>query len=86
MPLRSRRFTSRFLFPFAVLATLTGCAETLTPAQSRAWDAFKDCQKVATTARLTQLTPEGRLGFESREGDYQAMIKCLSERHGYKFQ
>jgi len=67
-----------------VLAGLGGCAQNITPAQSRAWDAFHDCKKLAPTANITQLTPEGSLGFESREGDYQIMIKCLDERYGYK--
>ena len=67
-----------------VLAGLGGCAQNMTPAQSRAWDAFHDCKKLAPTANITQLTPEGSLGFESREGDYQIMIKCLDERYGYK--
>jgi hypothetical protein len=63
-----------------------GCAESLNPAQGRAYDAFKDCRRLAPTANLTRLTPDGGLGFESREGDYQIMIKCLDERYGYKFQ
>ncbi len=66
--------------------TLSGCAENLNPAQKRAYGAFKDCQLLAPTANLTRLSLEGDLGFESREGDYQIMIRCLSERHGYKFQ
>ena len=69
-----------------VIGGLCGCAESLTPAQTRAWDAFKDCQKLAPTASLTQLSPNGGLGFQSREGDYQIMIKCLNERYGYKYQ
>jgi hypothetical protein len=69
-----------------LLGGVAGCAETLTPAQSRAWDAFQDCRKLAPTANLTQLTPDGGLGFQSREGDYQIMIRCLNERYGYKFQ
>jgi hypothetical protein len=67
-----------------VIAGLGGCAQNMTPAQSRAWDAFHDCKKLAPTANITQLTPEGSLGFESREGDYQIMIQCLDERYGYK--
>ena len=77
---------TRVLALAAVVGAVAGCAESLTPAQTRAWDAFKDCQKLAPTAQLTQLTPEGRFGFQSREGDYQIMIQCLTERHGYKFQ
>ena len=69
-----------------VIGSLSGCAESLTPAQTRAWDAFQDCRTLAPTANLTQLTPEGGLGFQSREGHYQIMIKCLNERYGYKFQ
>ena len=69
-----------------VIAGLGGCTQTMTPAQSRAWDAFHDCKKLAPTANITQLTPEGSLGFESREGDYQIMIKCLDERYGYKYR
>lgn len=64
---------------------LTGCASSLTPLQERALDAFRDCQKLAPTAVLTQATPEGGLGFESREGDYQIMKRCLEERYGYRF-
>jgi len=69
-----------------VIGGLGGCAESLTPAQTRAWDAFQDCRKLAPTANLTQLSPDGGLGFQSREGDYQIMIKCLNERYGYKYQ
>jgi hypothetical protein len=69
-----------------VIGGLGGCAESLTPAQIRAWDAYQDCRKLAPTANLTQLPPEGGLGFQSREGDYQIMIKCLNERYGYKYQ
>ena len=76
----------RLLVTAAMLvATCGGCAESLNPAQTRAWDAFKDCHKLAPTANLTRLTPEGGIGFESREGDYQIMIKCLNERYGYKY-
>jgi hypothetical protein len=77
----------RLLVLASILAgCLGGCAESLNPAQTRAWDAFQDCRKLAPTANLTQLTPEGGLGFESRGGDYQIMIKCLNERYGYKYQ
>lgn len=69
-----------------VIGGLGGCAESLTPAQTRAWDAYQDCRKLAPTANLTQLNPNGSLGFVSREGDYQIMIKCLNERYGYTFQ
>ena len=65
---------------------LSGCAENLNPAQKRAWGAFQDCRQLAPTAHLTRLSEDGSLGFESREGDYQIMMRCLSERHGYKFQ
>ncbi len=68
------------------MGCLGGCAESLNPAQIRAWDAFQDCRKLAPTANLTRLSPEGGLGFESREGDYQIMIKCLNERYGYKYR
>jgi hypothetical protein len=65
---------------------LSACAENLNPAQKRAYGAFQDCRQLAPTANLTTLSEDGSLGFESREGDYQIMIRCLSERHGYKFQ
>jgi hypothetical protein len=65
---------------------LTACAEALNPAQQRAWEAFQECRKLAPTANLTRLSPDGSLGFESREGDYQIMSKCLNERYGYKLQ
>jgi hypothetical protein len=77
----------RLLVPASILmGCLGGCAESLNPAQTRAWDAFQDCRKLAPTANLTQLTLDGGLGFQSREGDYQIMIKCLNERYGYKYQ
>ena len=69
-----------------VIVGVAGCAEKLNPAQRRAYDAFQDCQRSAPTANLTRLRPDGGLGFESREGDYQAMIRCLTERHGYNFR
>lgn len=65
---------------------LSACAENLNPAQRRAWGAFHDCRQQAPTANITTLSEDGSIGFESREGDYQIMIRCLSERHGYKFQ
>jgi hypothetical protein len=81
------RVPVRLLVPVSTLmGCLGGCAESLNPAQTRAWDAFQDCRKLAPTANLTQLNPDGGLGFTSREGDYQIMIKCLNERYGYKFQ
>lgn len=70
-----------------VAATAAGCATaTLTPAQTRAWDAFQDCRKLAPTANLRELTLEGNISFESREGDDRIMQKCLSERHGYRYR
>lgn len=74
------------VFVAVVCLGLTACAESLNPVQTRAWDAFKDCRQRAPTANLTELTPDGRIGFESGAGDYQIMIRCLSERYGYKFQ
>lgn len=70
----------------ALAITLSGCAQPLNPVQQRAWDAFQDCRTLAPTANLTWLTPDGGLGFESREGDYQIMIRCLNERYGYGFR
>jgi len=70
-----------------IAVLVAGCAAVkLTPAQSRAWDAFKDCQPLAPTANLKEVTQEGGISFESREGDYQIMLKCLSERHGYTYR
>lgn len=68
------------------LALCAACAPSLTPLQERAYSAFKDCQNVAPTAQLGELLPDGRFGFTARPGDYQRMIRCLEERHGYKFQ
>ena len=79
-------YVARFLVLSPLVTVLTGCAPQMTPLQERAWDAFKDCQKLAPTAHITQVLPDGRIGFESREGDYQIMIRCLEERHGYKFR
>ncbi len=70
----------------ALVLMLSGCAESLNPVQKRAWDAFQDCRQLAPTANLTTLSPEGGIGFQSREGDYQIMLRCLNERHGYKLQ
>ena len=70
-----------------IAVVVTGCAAAkLTPAQTRAWDAFKDCQPLAPTAVMKEVTPDGGIGFEAREGDYQIMLRCLSERHGYTFR
>ena len=76
----------RVLVLAGLCVALSACAENLNPAQRRAYGAFQDCRQQAPTANLTRLSPDGSIGFESREGDYQAMIRCLSERHGYKFQ
>ncbi len=73
----------RYATLFLIASTLTACAAAkMTPAQSRAWDAFQDCRKLAPTANLRGLTPEGGISVESREDDLQIMQKCLSERHG----
>jgi hypothetical protein len=64
-----------------------GCASLgLNPAQERAYGAFKDCQGVAPTAQLGELLEDGRFSFTARPGDYQRMIQCLKEKHGYQFQ
>jgi hypothetical protein len=69
------------------LVGFSGCASPgLNPAQERAYGAFKDCQSVAATAQLGELREDGTLSFTARPGDYQRMLQCLDERHGYKFQ
>jgi hypothetical protein len=62
----------------------TGCV-AMTPLQDRAWHAFQDCQRVARTAQLRQVTPDGRLGFEAEDGDMVQMKTCLRDRWGYPF-
>jgi hypothetical protein len=65
----------------------SGCASPgLNPAQQRAEAAFKDCQRTAATAQLNELREDGNMSFTARPGDYQRMIQCLTEKHGYKFQ
>ena len=83
--MRRLRCASWTLLALGIIA-LAGCAENFTPAQKRAYDAFQDCRRLAPTANLTQISPEGSIGFESREGDYQIMLKCLNERHGYNYR
>ncbi|HET6368281.1 MAG TPA: hypothetical protein VFG27_13680 [Pseudomonadales bacterium] len=69
----------------AAAVVLPGCATPmLNPAQERAYGAFKDCQQVAATAQLGELREDGGISFTARPGDYQRMLACLSERHGYK--
>ena len=70
--------------PVLVVGALASCAE-MTPLQARAWHAFQDCQHVARTARLAQVTPDGRIAFEADEGDMANMKQCLRDRWGYPF-
>ena len=66
---------------------LVGCATpNLNPAQERAYAAFNDCQRLSPTAQLGEITEAGGISFTARPGDYQRMIQCLGEKHGYKFQ
>lgn len=70
------------------LALVGGAAAScvmMTPLQERAWHAFQDCQHVARTARLAQVTPDGRLAFEAEDGDMAKMKQCLRDRWGYPF-
>ena len=69
-----------------LLTGVAGCAPSMTPLQEKAWDAFKDCQQLAPTAQLTELTPDGRFGFMTREStEFTTMKRCLEERYGYRF-
>ena len=67
------------------LVGLTASCVSMTPLQERAWHAFQDCQRVARTAQLRQVTPDGRLGFEAEEADMANMKQCLRDRWGYPF-
>jgi hypothetical protein len=67
-----------------VLGATASCV-AMTPLQERAWHAFQDCQRVARTAQLRQVTPDGRLGFEAEEADMANMKQCLRDRWGYPF-
>jgi hypothetical protein len=72
-----RRFTR-----VAVLAvvSLAGCAG-LTPGQEQGWTAFHDCQQVAPSAALEDLTD--RVNYRTQEGvDFTAMKACMESR-GY---
>ena len=69
----------------AVALTLVACAEAMTPLQQRAFDAFRDCQRENPTARITRLTPEGRLAYTASPQEYLRVRQCLQERHGYRF-
>lgn len=69
----------------ALALTAVGCAGQMPPLQQRAYDAFTDCQRENPTARLTRLTPEGRLGATAAPVEYQRVRQCLMERHGYRY-
>lgn len=69
----------------ALALSLAGCAPPMTPLQQRAYDAFRDCQRDNPTARLTQLTPDGKLGYTAAPVEYQRVRQCLGERYGYRF-
>jgi hypothetical protein len=69
----------------ALALTLPACAEQMTPLQHRLYDAFRDCQRDNPTARLTQLTPDGRLGYTAAPVEHRRMRQCLEERYGYRF-
>lgn len=77
--------SARGLLIAAVALTLSACAETLTPLQQRAFDAFRDCQRDNPSARITQLTPDGRLAYTASPPEYLRVRQCLQERHGYRF-
>lgn len=67
------------------LAGVSACAPTMTPLQERAWHAFQDCQAVARTASLVQITPDGRIAFGAEDTDMPKMKQCLRDRWGYPF-
>ena len=69
----------------ALVGGLTASCVAMTPLQARAWHAFNDCQSVARTARLAQVTVDGRIAFEAEDGDMASMKQCLRERWGYPF-
>ena len=67
---------------------LSGCGYLkTTPAQDRVYTDFEACKTAtsAGTAHLTMVTPEGRFGYDSREGDFQKMQLCL-EGKGHRFR
>jgi hypothetical protein len=75
----------RWLLIGALALTVGACASQMSPLQQRAYDAFRDCQRDNPTARLIQLTPEGKLGYTAEPVEYQRMRQCLGERYGYRF-
>jgi hypothetical protein len=74
----------RWTLIIALAFTAAACASQMTPLQQRAYDAFRDCQRDNPTARLTQLTPDGRFGYTAAPVEYQRMRQCLGERYGYR--
>ena len=69
----------------ALVSAATASCVVMTPLQGRAWHAFQDCQHVARTARLAQVTPDWRIAFEAEDGDMVNMKQCLRDRWGYPF-
>jgi hypothetical protein len=65
-----------------VAGTLAGCAG-LTAPQEQGWRSFHDCQAVAVSAALEDLTPGGRVNYRTQEGvDFTVMKACMEAR-GY---
>jgi hypothetical protein len=67
------------------LLGLGACATQMPPLQARALDAFKDCQRLAPSATLQNVSEEGGLSYTTREGhDVGIMQQCLHDRWGYR--
>jgi hypothetical protein len=65
-----------------VTAGVAGCAG-LNVGQEQGWVAFRDCQKGAPSATLEDLSPSGRVHYQSLEGvDFSSMKACM-ERGNY---
>ena len=68
-----------------LILVLGACATELPPLQARAVDAFKDCQRLAPSATLQNVSEQGALSYTTREGhDVGIMQRCLQERWGYR--
>jgi hypothetical protein len=55
----------------SIITGFVACAQTLTPTQQKAVEAFKDCQRAVPSATLEEVTVEGGLRFTTREASSQ---------------
>src|SRR5262245_2559520 len=67
---------SRLITPLAMLA-LAACGPTLTKPQQLVHDAYDVCRGQGASAKLENVSPEGRWSLIGREGEVQKVNACM---------